>query len=76
MSVSLTTTYKRMIVLTFGAGAAALLLFLIYRNATNPDYDMTAFTFTILAQIILGTLAIDVFALQNSPGTGLADGEQ
>lgn len=74
MSTTYTSAYKRIIVLTFGAGAAALLLYLIYRNATT-SYELSAFTFGVLAQIILGTLAVDVFALQDSPGAGLANGD-
>lgn len=67
MSQNITSAYKRIIVLTFGGAAAALLLFLIFQNAMT-DYELSAFTFSILAQIILTTLALDLFALNEQTG--------
>ena len=70
MSSAYTTAYKRIIVLTFGAGAAALLLYFIYLNATT-SYELSAFTFATLAQVILATLGIDAYVLQDDPASGV-----
>lgn len=69
MSVSSTEQYKRVIVLTFGAGAAAILLYLIVLNATS-EYEMSTLTLVLLASIIFSTLGVDIYALQDSAGRG------
>lgn len=74
MSVKYTTVYKRVIVLTFGAAASALLLYLIWRNAVT-DYEMGTLTLFLLGSIILGTIGVDVYALQEHQAAGALTGE-
>lgn len=62
-------TYKRFVVLTFGGATGMLLLYLIFLNATTP-YRLQLRTLIVLGGIILGTLGVDIYAL-DVPGTSI-----